>query len=43
MIQGTPRYINLKAGISKEDDGDKIIVGINNVDAYIKEHRSNPE
>lgn len=36
MIGGKPKYINLKAGMSEEEDGEKIIVGINDVDARVR-------
>ena len=36
MIGGEPRYINLKAGMSEEEDGEKLIVGINDIDARVK-------
>ena len=36
MIGGKPRYINLKAGMSEEEDGTKLIVGINDVDARVR-------
>ena len=36
MIGGKPRYINLKAGMSEEEDGEKLIVGINDVDARVR-------
>ena len=35
-INGEPVYVNLKAALVSEKDGDKLIVGINNVDAQVK-------
>ena len=36
MIDGRPKYIDLKAGMSEEEDGAKLIVGINDVDARVR-------
>ena len=36
MIGGVPRYIFLRAGISEEEDGPKIIVGINDINDAVR-------
>ncbi len=36
MIDGVPRYVNLKAALIEERDGPQLIVGVSNIDAHMR-------
>ena len=36
MLEGEPRYIILKAVITEEQDGKKLIIGVNDIDAQVR-------
>ena len=36
MIDGRPQYVNVKAALVDERDGQQLIIGVNNIDAHVK-------
>ena len=40
VIGGRPTYVQLKAAMIKETEGDRLIVGVNNVDAQVRQEAS---
>ena len=37
MLEGEPRYVQLKAGIVEEQGGQRLVVGINDIDAQVRQ------
>ncbi len=40
MLDGEPNYVQLKATMVTEDEGDRLIVGVTNIDAYVKQEKA---
>ena len=36
MIDGKPQYVNVKAALVNERDGQRLIIGVNNIDAHVR-------
>ena len=36
MIEGKPQYVNVKAALVDERDGQQLIIGVNNIDAHVR-------